>query len=168
MKNKWHRGAVLVQHPAEAEPVPIVADASIARVDVGDGRMIPLLILDTSKRPDIEDMINAHRHMGGQGDVDVSWGRPNRFFDTGTVALLLTFTKPSRCLILLQLDIGQYGGVVDTTRASTFSRVDQVTSCAQHFTIPAFLRKCPLVNFSLNGTACFGRRCVNLPRRSTG
>ena len=56
--------AVSIQHPVEAEPVPVVADGSIATVAVGDMRMIPLLILDTSKRPDIEDMVKAHHHMG--------------------------------------------------------------------------------------------------------
>ena len=111
--NKWRKEAVPAQHPVEAEPVPIVSDASIATAGVGDGRMIPLLILDTSKRPDIEDMVNVHRQMGGQGDVDVSWGRPDTFFGTGIVSLVLTFTKPSRCLILLRFDIGQYGGLVD-------------------------------------------------------
>ena len=113
MKTKWHREAVPVQHPAEAEPVPIVADAVIGTVAVGDGRMIPLLILDTSKRSDIDDMVNAHHHIRGQGDVDVSWGRPDTFFDTGAVTLLLTFKKPSRCLILLHFDIRKYGGLVD-------------------------------------------------------
>lgn len=112
-KNKWHREAVPVQHPAEAEPVPIVADAGIATVTVGDGRMIPLLILDTSNRPDIDDMVMAHKHMQGQGDAGAQWGRPNTFFDTGVVSLILTFVKPSRCLILLSFEIGKYGGLVD-------------------------------------------------------
>ena len=80
---------------------------------VGDGRMIPLLILDTSKRPDIENMVKAHHLMGSQGDVTSVWGRPNTFFDTGTVRLLLTFERPSRCQLLLQLDIKKYGGLVD-------------------------------------------------------
>jgi hypothetical protein len=112
-KNKWHREAVPVRHPADAEPVPIVADAVIATVVVGDGRMIPLLILDTSTRPDIEDMVMAHKHLHGQGDVGAQWGRPNTFFDTGIVSLILTFEKPSRCRILLRFDIGKYGGLVD-------------------------------------------------------
>ena len=97
--------AVSIQHPVEADPVPVVADGSIATVAVGDGRMIPLLILDTSKRPDIEDMVKVHHHMGSQGDVTSVWGRPDRFFDTGTVRLLLTFERPSRCQVLLQFDI---------------------------------------------------------------
>ena len=113
MKNRWHREAVSVQHLVEAEPVPIVADGSIATVAVGDGRMIPLLILDTSKRPDIEDMVKAHHHVGSQGDLTSAWGQPDTFFDTGTVRLILTFERPSRCLALLQLDIKKYGGLVD-------------------------------------------------------
>ena len=113
MKNKWHRVAVSIQHPVEAEPVPVVTDGSIATVAVGDGRMIPLLILDTSKRPDIEDMVKAHHHMGSQGDVTSVWGRPDRFFHTGIVRLLLTFERPSRCQVLLQFDIIKYGGLVD-------------------------------------------------------
>ena len=119
----------------DTEPVPIVADASIANVAVGDGWMIPLLILDTSKRPDIEDMVKAQHHMRSQGDLTASWGRPDTFFDTGTVILILTFEKPSRCLILLQFDIEQYGGIVDKHHSQpgplTFSRVDRGTECAR-------------------------------------
>lgn len=112
-KDKWHREAIPVRHPAEAEAVPVVADAGIATVGVGDGRMIPLLILDTCKRPDIEDMVKAHHAMEGQGDVKAQWGRPDTFFDKGIVSLILTFEKPSYCLIILRLDIGKYGGLVD-------------------------------------------------------
>jgi hypothetical protein len=112
-KDKWHKEAIPVRHPAEAEAVPVVADAGIATVGVGDGRMIPLLILDTSKRPDIEDMVKAHHAMDGQGDVKAQWGRPDTFFDRGMVSLILTFEKPSYCLIILRLDIGKYGGLVD-------------------------------------------------------
>jgi hypothetical protein len=112
-KDKWHREAIPVRHPAEAEAVPVVADAGIATVGVSDGRMIPLLILDTSKRPDIEDMVKAHHAMDGQGEVKAQWGRPDTFFDKGLVSLILTFEKPSYCLIILRLDIGKYGGLVD-------------------------------------------------------
>jgi hypothetical protein len=38
-------------------PVPIVADAAIATDVVGDGRFIPLVILDTVDRPDIAEII---------------------------------------------------------------------------------------------------------------
>jgi len=75
--------------------------------------MIPLLILDTSRRPDIEDMVKAHHALEGQGDVKAQWGRPDTFFDKGVVSLILTFEKPSHCLIILRFDIGKYGGLVD-------------------------------------------------------
>ena len=90
-----------------------MADGSIATVAVGDGRMIPLFILDTSKRSDIEDMVKAHHLMESQGDITSVWGQPDTFFDTGTVRLLLTFERPSRCQLLLQWDIKKYGGIVD-------------------------------------------------------
>lgn len=102
-----------IRHPAEGEAVPVVQDGAIATGAVGDGRIIPLLILDTSKRPDIDDMVKAHHLMEGQGDVKAQWGRPDTFFDKGVVTLILTFEKPSYCLIILRLDIGKYGGLVD-------------------------------------------------------
>ena len=43
-----------LRHPVEKKPVPIVADASIATAGLERGRNIPLLILDTSSRPDVE------------------------------------------------------------------------------------------------------------------
>ena len=78
--------AVSIQHPVEAEPVPVVANGSIATVAVGDGRMIPLLILDTSKRPDIEDMVKAQHHMRSQGDLTAVVGTTRH--DSSTRALL--------------------------------------------------------------------------------
>ena len=50
-----------LRHEAEAQPVPIVADGMIATAVMGEGRNIPLLILNTSCRPDIETMVQAHR-----------------------------------------------------------------------------------------------------------
>ena len=88
MKNKWHKEAVSIQHPVEAEPVPIVADASVATVAIGDGRMIPLLILDTSKRPDIEDMVKAHLHMRSQGDVNTRWALCANVDETPSLTLI--------------------------------------------------------------------------------
>jgi hypothetical protein len=75
--------------------------------------MIPLLILDTSKRPDVEDMVKAHHLMEAQGDVKAQWGRPDTLFDKSIVSLILTFEKPSYCLIILRFDIRKYGGLVD-------------------------------------------------------
>ena len=50
--------------------VPIVADAAIASGAVGDGRLIPLVILDTTNRPDLVDLFTAHDKML-PGDADL-------------------------------------------------------------------------------------------------
>jgi hypothetical protein len=109
--SRWNRQPIPITNPLEKEPVPIARDAAVASVGVGDGRMIPLLILDTSRRPDIETMILAHEH-AGPGDVMSVWSIPSRF-DTSHVSLILMQTKPSRCVIILKFNVADQGGVVD-------------------------------------------------------
>ena len=53
----------------EAQVVPIVGDAAIATVGVGHGRLIPLII-DTTSRPDLAEVIKAQVHLP-EGDVVV-------------------------------------------------------------------------------------------------
>lgn len=51
------------RQPLSAEDVvPIVADAMIAG-PVAEGVGIPLVILDTSERPDLEELIRVHQHL---------------------------------------------------------------------------------------------------------
>lgn len=59
MNSKWHSKFVELQNEVHKEPVPIIADGSIATVHFGDGRNIPVLIVDTAKRPDIVDLVKA-------------------------------------------------------------------------------------------------------------
>lgn len=109
--SRWKKWTILLRDEAEKEPVPIVSDAAVATRGVADGRMIPVLIIDTSNRPDIEDMIRAHEHLGS-GDVTSGWWLPSRF-DKSRVGLILTVTKPSRCVIILEFGLPRQGGVVD-------------------------------------------------------
>lgn len=109
--SRWNKQPIPITNPLEKEPVPIVADAAVASEGVGEGRMIPLLILDTSRRPDIETMILAHEH-SGPGDVMSVWSIPSRF-DTSHVSLILVQTKPSHCVVLLKFNVADQGGVVD-------------------------------------------------------
>lgn len=91
--------------------VPIVGDAGIASGMVGDGRFIPLLILDTSRRPDIADMI-AIQANAPPGDVDSAWCQ----IQSGPkdhLALLLQFHRPVELGVTLNFDLGQYGDAVE-------------------------------------------------------
>ena len=106
------RVQIRARHEAELKPVPIASDAAMVTRGVADGRLIPLLILDTSRRPDIDDMIRAHAH-SGPGDVSSVWSRPSRF-DANRLRLVLSVTKPSYCVILLEFDdLSRQGGTID-------------------------------------------------------
>jgi len=73
--------------------------------------MIPLLMIDTSLRPDIETMVLAHKH-SVPGDVMSASSIPSRL-DTSHVSLVLVQTKPSQCVVLLEFSVAEQGGIVD-------------------------------------------------------
>jgi hypothetical protein len=108
---KWKKTEILLNHKSEEKPVPIITDGVIANRDLADGRMIPLLIIDTSQRHDIEDMVLAHYHFNG-GDAESAWSIPSKR-KTDKISLILNFHKPSHCIIVLGFDIERQGGVVD-------------------------------------------------------
>jgi hypothetical protein len=91
-------------------PVPIVADAAIATEWMGDGRLIPLVILDTTDRPDLEEFIRIHQYVS-PGDADSQWATLED--SSGRVALLLTFKKPMDMSAVLAFDPAKQGGLVD-------------------------------------------------------
>ena len=103
--------SIPLRHPAEGKPVPIVSDAVYGTQPVSEGAMVPLLILDTTERPDISDMISAHRY-GGQGDVKSVWAAPSRW-GGDRIRLVLTVVRPSHCVIVLEFEIVRQGGLVD-------------------------------------------------------
>src|SRR6185437_6225125 len=106
---KPKRTEIKVQHPHEVHPVRIVADAAVSIRGFQGGRMLPVLLLDTSGRPDIEELIRIHETLG-PGDVKAQWGQPEGH--EGTVALFLTFIRPMEIFILLEFDIAQQGLLV--------------------------------------------------------
>jgi hypothetical protein len=91
---KSHRAKIALYKPEEASPVPIAGDAAIAQHGMGEGRMIPLLILDTTKRDDIDELIRIHEHLP-PGDVNSQWGRIEHRRDRA-ISLILQFLRRSR------------------------------------------------------------------------
>jgi len=94
-------------HAREATPVRIVGDGVISTVGVGDGRMLPVLILDATDRPDITEYIRLHRH-GGPGDVKVQWGQLPDLHDT--VVLMLTVVRPAQMKMIIAFDLRRNQG----------------------------------------------------------
>lgn len=111
MKKGWHWESIPVNADVEMVPVPVVWDAVVATQALAGGRMIPLLIVDTTSRPDIDSMIQAHRLIG-PGDVQSVWSKVSRWDDT-RIRLLLVISKPSRCVVALEFDVVAQGGLVD-------------------------------------------------------
>ena len=110
MRLKSKQVEIPLKHLWEAQPARIINDAAVATVGVGDGRLIPLLIIDSSGRPDIEELVRVHEHLP-PGDVKVQWGDLKTTPDG--IALILRFTRPLEVLLLLKFDIVRQGIVVD-------------------------------------------------------
>ena len=100
-----------IRHDAEALPVPIVADGSIATAGTAGSRLIPVLIIDTSHRPDIEVMVRAHQQFG-PGDVTSFWTFNSRAFALNLPRLILQTTRPSVCVIVIDFDFTEGQGVL--------------------------------------------------------
>ncbi|CAC9572697.1 hypothetical protein [uncultured Gammaproteobacteria bacterium] len=90
--------------------VPIVGDGAIATEEVGEGRMIPLVVIDCSEKVEFRDLIYAHENLI-PGDVNITWVTPR--WGNKKVGLLLEFKKPSVLEVLFQFDIKKQGIVVD-------------------------------------------------------
>lgn len=113
LKPRWTRLALHSER--EARPVRIVADAAIATGRVGDGRLIVLVILDTTERPDLEEFIRIHQHFS-PGDVEAQWAtlRGSR----RKVSLILSFKRPAELVAILEFDIVKQGILVDQLLAT--------------------------------------------------
>ena len=104
---------VPVRDTAEALPVPIIADGAIATVHWGEGRTIPVLIIDTSTRPDVENFIGSQHRTQIVGDAESMWSFNKRPRGLPRPLLLLNFTKPTQCLLIIEFEIPRQGVLVD-------------------------------------------------------
>jgi hypothetical protein len=91
-------------------PVPIIADAAIAIGSVGHGRLIPLVILDTTDRLDLQELIRVQQHLQ-PGDVVSQWSTIED--RSGRIGLLLTFKNPMELTALIGFEVANQGGLID-------------------------------------------------------
>ncbi|MER6491571.1 hypothetical protein [Streptomyces griseorubiginosus] len=94
-----------------AKPLEIVWDAAIATHGFADGRMIPILIVDTATRPDLEELVRVHQHMSS-GDCKSNWGK--NLDDKDQVLLHLEFIRPSPATVTLAFNVPTQGILVDS------------------------------------------------------
>ena len=102
--------AIPVRTPEESQTLMIVGDAAIATVKVGHGRLIPLIIVDTTNRPDISEVIVMQGHLPA-GDVVVQWGELAGRRDH--IALILRFERPIEGMAIIEFEIAKQGILVE-------------------------------------------------------
>jgi len=88
----------------------------VAVQGIAGGRMIPLVIIDTSRRPDIDEMVRLHEHLG-PGDAATTWSKPSHWNDD-RIRLIVQVTKPTKCTIILEFDLARWAGTVDQVVAA--------------------------------------------------
>lgn len=91
--------------------MPVAGDGSMATTGVADGRLVPVVILDTSQRPDIDDTVRAHAALG-PGDVRSYWSRRSRWH-TKVIRLILDFQQPAACIVVIEFDVAYKGALLD-------------------------------------------------------
>jgi hypothetical protein len=107
--SRFRSGLIELSHEREKDALRIVADGAIGHPGVGEGRLIPLVILDTSSRPDLEEYIRVHQY-GGAGDVKCQWGQ--LIGHDNTVALVLSFIRPAELVAIVEFDLQRHHGVL--------------------------------------------------------
>lgn len=90
--------------------VPIVGDGAIGDPAFGNGRIIPVLIVDCSAHPPLEDLILAHRDTP-PGDVRTAWSW--HLLSKKKVYLTFEFERPIETAVTLTFDVAKQGGIVD-------------------------------------------------------
>lgn len=95
---------------SRSEFVPIVGDGGIACSDVGEGRFIPVLILDCANKKDLYDLILIHGNTP-PGDVTTTWAL--RRFDKKHIYLKLEFARPAVVVAYISFTLEKYAGLVE-------------------------------------------------------
>lgn len=96
------------------EPVDIVNVSMISSVGVADGKMLPVIFLDTTDRPDIDNFLENYEKLSPiEGDVSSVFGKKNHL-DNSSIQMILQFTKPIRCDIIINFLLEKYAPALDS------------------------------------------------------
>lgn len=85
------------------EFLPIIRDGAVFQNTGAEKKILPVLRLDCSHRPDIEEMIAYHVHHSDGGDVSTTWALLN--YPDSHVALSLDFIRPYQTTAMIPFHI---------------------------------------------------------------
>jgi len=94
----------------KVRPVQIVGDGLVSSTERGEGRFIPVLILNTADRPDIDELLRVHQNLP-PGDVVTQWSTV--LFAKESIVLNMRFIKPMSCKFGIAFDPYKYGVLID-------------------------------------------------------
>jgi hypothetical protein len=109
---KPEKAEITVRHRRELNAVKIVSDALISARGVQGGRLLPIILVDTTDRPDVAEFIRIHQTLG-PGDVTIQWGNLEGKEHKGSVALFLTFVRPMEFFLVIGVDVLTQGYLVE-------------------------------------------------------
>lgn len=88
----------------------LVADGALANKKTADGRLIPVIILDTSLNKALSNLVTLHKTLP-MGDATSIWCVKK--FSKKEVTLLLKFTKPVELHVAIKFDACKHYTVID-------------------------------------------------------
>lgn len=88
----------------------IAEEGLISTDNVGEGRMIPVLVLDTNKDNDFEDLLKLHLNITA-GDTILHWQQ--KFFDRNIFILKIEFIKPMKITFGIEFNIDRDYSLID-------------------------------------------------------
>lgn len=94
--------------------VSVVGDGAISTGRVGEGRMIPLVIVDARTRPDLLEVVRLNKE-GLQGDVRLNWASLNDAFDE--IGLICRFVRPVEAECVVVFNVEKQGILVEQALA---------------------------------------------------
>lgn len=113
----FKRQYLKINHTRETTPLSIVGDGILASTGIGEGAMLPVLIVDITNRPDVEELLRIHQYTPS-GKITFNWGRNDK--NKNFICLIVTFHTPAEVVIIINFNIRKQGALVEhilTTRA---------------------------------------------------
>jgi hypothetical protein len=108
-RGEMSRRSFPLNHERERLPVELVAAGAIGIGELYNGKVLPVLIINTINRPDIDEMIRIHEHTG-PGDVKTAWAKGNTKRE---LRLILMFERPVKCIVIIDFNIEKWGILID-------------------------------------------------------
>lgn len=91
----------------------IVADGGLSSPHLGEGRLVPLLIIDVLEHCEVTELIKLHETTP-PGDTEMNWIKPlSSFFKTKTLILEIEFKKPMEVKFGIEFNIEKQYALID-------------------------------------------------------